>query len=190
MMNPLPNVNQAFSLIKQEERQMIGPNMTMSFMANSIGKITAGKDASARNVWNSIGLKKNLKCTFCQKDGHTREHCFKIIAYPPKGRGRGKPGNTNASGFRTFPQAMQVSGAVSESQSQSTMIPNSTQSNFPQSGGSASSSFKNWAVTESGESNDSTHEFHDAESRQRSQHPRESCFYYCRFSLFYDIHST
>lgn len=39
-----------------------------------------------------------------------KENCLKLIGYPPNGRGRGKTGfNGSAPGFRTYPQAMQVS---------------------------------------------------------------------------------
>ena len=110
MMNPLPSIPQAFSLVKQEERQRIGHNvnLTMSFMANS-GNVKTPKSTSDAST-NSGNTKKSvLKCTFCQKEGHLRESLFKIIGYPPKGRGKGKTnGSPTTPSFRSFPQAMQV----------------------------------------------------------------------------------
>lgn len=102
MMTPLPSLPQAFSLIKQEEKQRRGTFVpSTSFLANAKPGNSDSKtlvDASA---------KKQLKCTYCQKDGHLKENCFKLIGYPPKGRGRGKP-----QGFRAYPQTNQVAAAV------------------------------------------------------------------------------
>lgn len=121
MMNPLPSTPQAYSLVKQEEKQRIGHNvnLTMSFMANS-NNTKAPKTVSDTSTQSAGAKKPALKCTFCQKEGHLRENCFKIIGYPPKGKGRGKPNAPNAAtapGFRTFPQAMHV-GTINNPQTQ------------------------------------------------------------------------
>ena len=50
--------------------------------------------------------KQGLKCSYCHKDGHTKETCYKLVGYPPRGRGKGKF-TGNQGGFRTHPVQMQ-----------------------------------------------------------------------------------
>lgn len=108
MMNPLPTLPQAFSLIKQEEKQRQGNLATSSsFIANAKSNNPVIRNA---NVQLDVAAKKQLKCSYCHKEGHLKETCFKLIGYPPKGRGRGK--FSQAQGFRPYSQANQVSAAV------------------------------------------------------------------------------
>lgn len=87
MMNPLPIIAQAFSLVKQEERQRQGAQVPTPFLANvKYGQYNAGKQSA--NFTQNENKKLVLKCTYCQKEGHIKESCFKLIGYPPKGRGR------------------------------------------------------------------------------------------------------
>ncbi|WOH14933.1 hypothetical protein DCAR_0934463 [Daucus carota subsp. sativus] len=99
MMSPLPSIPQAFSLIKQDEKQKQGSHTAMPFLANAV-------DASKSNSVNSRnqGSKSSLKCTYCNKDGHTREQCYKLIGYPDKKKGKNKPASTGTTGFRPLPQ--------------------------------------------------------------------------------------
>lgn len=55
MMNPLPSIAQAFSLIKQEERQRTTTNVTMSFMVKSNSKNSSLKTAGHNNEGNGGG---------------------------------------------------------------------------------------------------------------------------------------
>lgn len=117
MMNPLPTIAQAFSLIKQEERQRQGSAILPSFLGTVKNEQPVGKSYVGHNQsdgTNSIGKKSSLKCNYCHKKGHLKESCFKLIGYPPKGRGRGKfnSGNTSIPGSRMFPHAMQVTAAT------------------------------------------------------------------------------
>lgn len=108
MMNPLPSISQAYFLVKQEEKQRNTDVTSGSFLASA--KHATGKfDTNHGSSDSNSALKKsNLKCSYCHKEGHIKENCFKLVGYPPKGRGRGKFGtnmNTNA-GFKS--QEMQV----------------------------------------------------------------------------------
>lgn len=49
----------------------------------------SGSTSATKNSSNAQG-KSNLKCTFCNKEGHTREFCFKLVGYPNKCKGKGK----------------------------------------------------------------------------------------------------
>lgn len=84
MMNPLPSLAQAFSLVRQEERQRQG-TAQISFIANArngYGSQFSHNNTSAQDY----AKKQNLKCSYCHKDGHLKENRFKLIGYPPKGR--------------------------------------------------------------------------------------------------------
>ncbi|WOG83187.1 hypothetical protein DCAR_0102361 [Daucus carota subsp. sativus] len=104
MMNPLPTLPQAYSLIKQEEKQRQGLTASTSFLAAANAKTSNFKTP---NNQPDSSVKKQMKCTYCHKEGHLKENCYKLIGYPPKGRGRGKQ-----QGFRPLPQANQVSATV------------------------------------------------------------------------------
>lgn len=107
MMNPFPTLPQAYSLIKQEEKQRQGFVTT----ASSSFFVNAKTDNSGSKSIGNPGEKKQLKCSYCHKEGHVKESCYKLIGYPPKGRGRGKSQAT--SGFKGS-QANQVTTVIGE----------------------------------------------------------------------------
>lgn len=121
MMSPLPTLAQAFSLIKQEEKQRQGSSIA-SFIANARATSKPVAAAAYHNTDNA--KKQNIKCSYCHKDGHLKESCFKLIGYPPRGRGRGKPGQYSSVGKPS--QAMQVSANTTATGSQSTESGSST----------------------------------------------------------------
>ncbi|XP_074378021.1 uncharacterized protein LOC141719541 [Apium graveolens] len=118
MISPLPTISQTFSLIKQDEKQKQDSHMALSFLGNvnnnsatnvknigfngSFGANNAGTTPSI----GSQGTKSVLKCTYCNKEGHAREFCFKLIGYPDKRKGKGKQSIQN-SGFRPLPPTTQ-----------------------------------------------------------------------------------
>lgn len=144
MMNPLPSIAQAFSLIKQKERQRQDSTVLTSFIANAKHEQISGKSYGNGNLHNDdngngtgyTGKKSNLKCNYCHKEGHTKENCFKLVGYPPKGRGRGKfSGNSSVPGAKVFPRAMQVSdvpGNNSKDSRDSSAVPTGSQSQLDQ----------------------------------------------------------
>lgn len=108
MMNPLPTISQAYCLVKQEERQRQGHIVSNSFIANAkTGAQNPNSGKSFNQSDNAIGVKR--KCTYCQKDGHTRDVFFKLIGYLPKGRGKGKFSPTNNFSLKNASPAMHAS---------------------------------------------------------------------------------
>ena len=111
MMNPLPTMAQAFSLLIQEEKQRefkpanqipmesISLNMNSS---NNNGKGSIGRSYKAsfsndnysgntsgnNNYGGSNYFPANnsnrsaMVCSYCKKTGHIREKCYKLIGYP------------------------------------------------------------------------------------------------------------
>lgn len=88
MMNPLPSVPQAFSLIKQEERQRQGYIISSSFIANASAKKFTHQQPNASTDGSSLEgnnvKKQGLKCNYCHKEGHLKETCYKLVGYPLK----------------------------------------------------------------------------------------------------------
>lgn len=103
MMSPLPSISQAFSLIKQDEKQKQRFHLSAPFIGNVKEASKGGtSDANFGGGQKSGGLKSLLKCTYCNKEGHTREFCFKLVGYPDKKKTKVK---APISGFRHLPQA-------------------------------------------------------------------------------------
>ncbi|XP_043721267.1 uncharacterized protein LOC122668800 [Telopea speciosissima] len=78
LMDPLPSINHAYSLLLQEERQRSilaapEPSLTQSALA-----------AHGRPNSKSGRPKPHYHCDFCGLDGHSESRCFKKHGYPPK----------------------------------------------------------------------------------------------------------
>lgn len=105
MMNPLSSVTQAYSLIKQEEKQRHRYMVNNSFVANAKTHYHfsfSGSGSSATKVRGSAVNKQGIKCSYCHKEGHLKESCNKLIGYPPRGRGRGRFGNSAAGSGTSY----------------------------------------------------------------------------------------
>lgn len=70
MMNPLPTVGKAFSLLSQEEshRTLTSTETPMSAFYTNQNK---GGHAMKEKV--------NLNCDYCNWSGHTKEYCYKLV---------------------------------------------------------------------------------------------------------------
>ncbi|XP_074373485.1 uncharacterized protein LOC141713812 [Apium graveolens] len=139
MMSPLPSLSQAYAYTKQDEKARQGFQTidTISLANAAIAKdegvaAFVKKFPPNRNNTNSTSAlgqnKVALKCSFCNFNGHTIEHCYKLIGYPPNWKKKERFSNTgsgqnsfNQSGnggqFRNLPSTVnQVSTAASQSQ--------------------------------------------------------------------------
>ncbi|XP_074377153.1 uncharacterized protein LOC141718673 [Apium graveolens] len=121
MMSHLPTLSHAFSLINQDEKQKQGSHVPSVFLGSvSDAYSNAQKFVNTSGGFSkSFGISKSgLKCSYCHKEGHLKEQCYKLIGYPDKKKGKGKFQNPNtstttstnaSSGFRQLPQALNVS---------------------------------------------------------------------------------
>ncbi|GKC06754.1 ribonuclease H-like domain-containing protein [Tanacetum coccineum] len=93
----LPEVKDAFAIISREESH----RGIASTSSGSLAKPQISGFVSSTNNWSNNGNKKNnnkkfshnnpnyrgpnpnLKCTNCEKTGHTVDRCFDLIGYPP-----------------------------------------------------------------------------------------------------------
>ncbi|GAB4852776.1 hypothetical protein Ancab_040558 [Ancistrocladus abbreviatus] len=90
MMNPLPSIGQAYSLLVQEEKQR-EIKSSSHFLIDS-ASLNVNVNAYRGNTMNKEkngSRKSSWICTFCKKPGHLVEKCFKLHGYPPK-NGKGK----------------------------------------------------------------------------------------------------
>ncbi|XP_016473000.2 uncharacterized protein LOC107794955 [Nicotiana tabacum] len=87
MMNPLPTLAQAFSLLIQNEKQReIKPNNQMFFESASLN-VNTSKHGSYKtnysNNSNSIGGNRPRPfCDYCKRPGHTKDKYYKLHGYP------------------------------------------------------------------------------------------------------------
>ncbi|OIT39417.1 hypothetical protein A4A49_58025, partial [Nicotiana attenuata] len=87
MMNPLPNLAQAFSLLVQDEKQReIKPNNHLIVESTSLNVGTSGQNPFRTNFPtdnNNRGISRGrLICDYCKRPGHSKERCYKLHGYP------------------------------------------------------------------------------------------------------------
>ena len=90
MMEPIPSLDKAFSLVIQEERQRaLGFNVNSSVESTALAVKNQGFNQSS-NFSGNVG--KNIKgnggkgrpiCNHCGKVGHVMEKCYKLVGFPP-----------------------------------------------------------------------------------------------------------
>ncbi|XP_070035543.1 uncharacterized protein [Nicotiana tomentosiformis] len=93
MMNPLPSIAQAFSILIQEEKQrevrpsnhlmMESASMNVSGLANPAFRtnyIQQRNNSSYRGSYPSN--RSRLFCDYCKKQGHTKDKCYKLHGFP------------------------------------------------------------------------------------------------------------
>ncbi|XP_069143593.1 uncharacterized protein [Solanum lycopersicum] len=104
MMNPLPSLTQAFSLLVQDERQReIKPGNQLSIASTSLNAgvsrfrgYNANNDTGSKSNYDGGGgfrtnyspqagqssHRNRVVCDFCKKAGHIKEKCYKLHGYP------------------------------------------------------------------------------------------------------------
>ncbi|XP_075103743.1 uncharacterized protein LOC142178311 [Nicotiana tabacum] len=78
MTNPIPTVNNAYSMIIERESQRALTNSSMAGKGTKLTALLAGKGS----IYQKQRKNWNLQCNFCKMKGHTKEGCYKIIDYP------------------------------------------------------------------------------------------------------------
>ncbi|KAH0762701.1 hypothetical protein KY290_018774 [Solanum tuberosum] len=98
MINPLPTVSLAYSLIIQDEQQRESV-IHSHFSGSSTSYLAPTTHANGINDYK--GKKSNLVCSHCKKTGHTVDKCYRIIGFPPDfkfTRSRRLQGNVRSNG--------------------------------------------------------------------------------------------
>ncbi|KAJ8440395.1 hypothetical protein Cgig2_019384 [Carnegiea gigantea] len=103
LLDPLPIVNKAYSMIQRVEKQrrvtnFVGISREVAAFVNRTSISNNGEVEAANAFLPKNRIKKDLRktksnkfCDYCQRTGHERDQCFKIIGYPewydrPKGK--------------------------------------------------------------------------------------------------------
>ncbi|XP_039041162.1 uncharacterized protein LOC120179705 [Hibiscus syriacus] len=74
LMQPLPSVNQAYSMVAQEESQRI----QLSVMPSPDSSVFYSKGSGILDRRQFQGI-----CDYCKVKGHERDSCYRLIGFPP-----------------------------------------------------------------------------------------------------------
>ncbi|XP_061376521.1 uncharacterized protein LOC133318537 [Gastrolobium bilobum] len=103
LMSPLPNINKAFSLVQQQERQLRTDShidIEAKVFAGS-SKSSRGHGSSYRGRGRFIGgrgsIAGNKYCTNCKKTNHTIDTCYFKHGFPQGYRTKNFQGSSNAA---------------------------------------------------------------------------------------------
>ncbi|KAI3683196.1 hypothetical protein L1987_83696 [Smallanthus sonchifolius] len=101
---PLPTVKEAFSVISREESHRNSSGSSKAQVVGFVAKTNQNFERTNQFSENRRKVNKvsnpNLKCSHCNKIGHTTDRCFEIVGYPTwmkKGSQNAKPGASNNS---------------------------------------------------------------------------------------------
>ncbi|XP_070054798.1 uncharacterized protein [Nicotiana tomentosiformis] len=86
MMNPLPSTAQAYSIILHEESQRevhSGPHVSVEPSAFNVNAQKPNSEYRGENYNSNTEARKNNFCSYCKKQGHQKEKCYKLVGYPP-----------------------------------------------------------------------------------------------------------
>ena len=102
MMEPVPSIDKAFSLVIQEERQRFSTfNGTPSIESAALAvKNQVFNQGSSSNNSNGRNFKGNANkgrpvCSHCGKLGHIMEKCYKLVGFPPGYKQNGRMAKAN-----------------------------------------------------------------------------------------------
>jgi hypothetical protein len=122
-MEPLPPLNKVFSLVLQHERQ---GNFTPSQDSDALINAAKSRFASSSKSTPKV-------CTYCGRDNHTIETCFKKHGLPPHLRKSSSSNNATIEGGNdaTIAAVGSDSGSNIITQDQALQLINLLQSSFP-----------------------------------------------------------
>ncbi|KAI5432658.1 hypothetical protein KIW84_020094 [Lathyrus oleraceus] len=132
MMTPLPDIDKAFSLVIQQERELNSATpldsseaTVTAFHANTQNKgpiTNKGKGSSSSTKGG------NRVCTHCGRTNHTVDTCFVKHGYPPGYRNRTKPASNTQGSSQSH--ANTISHTAAQSEGNSTPVFGFTQEEF------------------------------------------------------------
>ena len=88
-MDPMPNIDRVFSLIRQEERQRSIGQLNVPYMQSTalLCNTDTTRFAPTKQAFQT---RDKPTCSHCGLIGHTMERCYKLYRYPPGYKNRGK----------------------------------------------------------------------------------------------------
>ncbi|XP_019252791.1 PREDICTED: uncharacterized protein LOC109231594 [Nicotiana attenuata] len=87
MMNPFPNMAQAFALLIQEEKQReFRPRNQLNIDSTALNANLGGKNFKTNYSTGTGNQAANNRaqpfCDYCKRQGHTKDKCYKLHGYP------------------------------------------------------------------------------------------------------------
>ncbi|CAI0403202.1 unnamed protein product [Linum tenue] len=102
---PTPTLGEVYHMVAEDEQQRnISASRKLMVEAAAYQVNATTRDGGERR---NDG-KEQLKCTHCNKLGHTKERCYELIGYPPKGGRPGYKGNRLKYDHKSGPKAAHV----------------------------------------------------------------------------------
>jgi hypothetical protein len=91
LMEPLPSINKVFSMVIQHERQFASSQSVLELdegkaLVNASDERRSHGGGRGRGSYGSYGnnnKKSNRYCTFCGKDNHIVDNCYRKHGFPP-----------------------------------------------------------------------------------------------------------
>ncbi|PWA96217.1 hypothetical protein CTI12_AA041970 [Artemisia annua] len=142
LMNPMPSVAKAYSMIRQEEKQREVHNTVLPTATalsaqsnrsrapynnyNRTGRNYSQGDTSMRNTHTNDHparrsvFKKGVFCGNCGKEGHIKEECYQLVGYPPGHPFHGKYQPSNNSQRQNTQASRQVNLTMAQGTSSGT----------------------------------------------------------------------
>ncbi|XP_076915559.1 uncharacterized protein LOC143574955 [Bidens hawaiensis] len=90
--DPLPTIKTVVSIVSREESHR-NSSGTSKAQTQNMGFVSKSSQSFDTKKKFNRGPNPNLKCTHCNKIGHTVERCFEIVGYPQGPRPRGQSFN-------------------------------------------------------------------------------------------------
>lgn len=121
LMQPLPLVSKAYSMLRQEEKQRDAPKASQMPIPTALNtysnrnhqQTTKSNNTTPTNSQTSnfrkAPYRKGIFCTNCGKEGHYGNECYKLVGYPPGHPLHGKytpPSQRSQSGQRRSANAV------------------------------------------------------------------------------------
>ncbi|GAU45704.1 hypothetical protein TSUD_86800 [Trifolium subterraneum] len=108
LIDPLPPMNKIFSMVLQHERQGNFASVDESKVLVNAADSKKPYYKNSKPNFQSFNGKGNRHCTYCDRQGHTVDGCFKKHGYPPHmQRNFGSVHNTSTEGSDSQSQQME-----------------------------------------------------------------------------------
>nr|XP_033512074.1 uncharacterized protein LOC117276801 [Nicotiana tomentosiformis] len=88
LMNPLPPISKAYSLLQQDESQREAHSATLNFSGDATSfLVSPGTPTTNRNFSQKVNFEArkttpNVSCKYCKKPGHTVDKCYRLHGFP------------------------------------------------------------------------------------------------------------
>ena len=82
LMNPLPTVKQAYSVINQDESQRILTGMNVNSEVTTALYAQNNNNKNQNQGQRCKGKEPYVECDYCHLPGRKRDNCYKLNGYP------------------------------------------------------------------------------------------------------------